>query len=143
MRNTIILLRSMFDFAVVDLGNTLDDARLEAFNLADRVVVVLKLDVPSLRLSRQYLKELERLGVPKEKIKIIVNRFGQRQEFSWKKAQEAIGLTVVEWIPDDPARINKAVNYGKPLVEIARGAPITKRFANLAQQLNGRGSKKN
>ncbi len=137
MRNMIVLLRSMFNFAVLDIGHTLDEPRIEALSMADKVVVVLRLDVPSLRLSRRYIRQLEDLGIGAEKLHVIINRFGQRQQFSWKKAQQAIGLTVAEWIPDDPGNLNRAVNHGQPLVQIARGATITRRFARLAEQLNG------
>jgi pilus assembly protein CpaE len=137
IKNIAVLLRSMFQFAVLDLGHTFDPARREALQLVDKLVVVLRLDVPSLRLSRRLIQMIVELGVAQEKLHIIVNRFGQREQFSWKRAQQAIGLTVAEWIPDDPARVNKAVNQGQPLVRVARGAPITKRFASLAMQLNG------
>lgn len=137
MRNLLILLRSMFDFTVIDLGHVLDAPRRQALAMSDKVVVVLRLDVPSLRLSRQFVKHLEELGTGPERFHAVVNRFGQAQQFSWKKAQQAIGLTVAEWIPDDPARVNKAVNFGQPLVLVARGALITRRFASLAKQLNG------
>lgn len=142
MKNMLILLRSMFDFTVVDIGHTLDESRQLALEMADKIVLVLRLDVPSLRLSRQMIDRIENLGISTDKIQIIVNRFGQRQQYSWKKAQEAIGLAVVEWIPDDPARVNKAVNFGQPLTKIAKTAPITKRFLKLARHLNGRGTMK-
>lgn len=141
MKNILVLLRSMFDFTVLDLGHTLDEPRLAALDMADKIIVVLRLDVPSLRLSRQFIDRLGESGMATDKIQIIVNRYGQRQQFSWKKAQQAIGLTVVEWIPDDPARVNKAVNFGQPLTTIARSAPITRRFAKLARHLNGRQGK--
>jgi pilus assembly protein CpaE len=136
-KNIIVLLRSMFQFSVLDLGHTIDSTRREAIGLVDKLVVVLRLDVPSLRLSRRFIQQVSELGLARDSLHIIVNRFGQREQFSWKKAQQAIGLAVAEWIPDDPARLNKAVNYGQPLVQIARGAPITRRFASLAKQLNG------
>jgi pilus assembly protein CpaE len=135
VRNILILLRGMFDYTVLDLGHVLDPACQEALTLADKVAVVLRLDVPTLRLSRQFLRQLGDLGIARDKIEIVVNRFGQRQQFPWRKAQQSLGVSVAEWIPDDPARINKAVNHGRPLVLVARGAPITRRFATLAHHL--------
>ena len=34
------------------------------------------------------------------KLHVAANRYGQRQQFPWKKAQEALGLPTAEWIPD-------------------------------------------
>ncbi len=140
MRNVLILLRSMFPFTVVDVGHTIDEARMLALELADKIAVVLRLDIPSVRLSQQFLQRLEEQGISMEKVRIIVNRYGQREQFSWREAQKALGLTVLEWIPDDPARVNKAINQGQPLTTVARGAAITRRFMKLAKNLNGRGS---
>ncbi len=136
-RNLTILLRSMFDFTIVDLGHHLDETRASVLALADKVIVVLRLDVPAVRLSQQFLRQLTDQGVATESVVLIVNRYGQRRQFSWKKAQQALGLSVAEWIPDDPARLNQAVNFGQPLVQFARSAAITRRFARLARQLNG------
>ena len=143
IRNMLVLLRSMFNFTIADLGHQLDDSRLEALTMADKIVVVVRLDVPSLRLSRQFIQRLEDVGVGQEKLCIIVNRFGQRKQFSWRKAKEVLGLTISEWIPDDPGTVNLSINHGQPLIKIAKRASITRRFSNLAKQLNGRASKVN
>ena len=53
------------------------------------------------------------------------------------QAQETLGLPIVSWLPDDSATLNQALNQGRPLVQTARRAKITRRFDELAQQLNG------
>ena len=138
MRQMLAVLRSMFAFTIVDLGHDIDPTHVEAFHLADKVVLVVRLDVPSVRLSRQYCQQLETLGVPRDKFHVVANRYGQRQQFPWKKAQEALGLPIAEWIPDDPGRINQALNQGRPLIATASRAGITRSFADLAGRLNGK-----
>src|SRR5207245_1529305 len=100
--------------------------------------LVVRLDVPSVRLSRQYIRQLEDLGVPRGKLHVAANRYGQSKQFPWKKAQEALGLPIVEWIPDDPGRVNEALNQGQPLMATAGRSSITRSFANLAGRLNGK-----
>lgn len=138
MRQLVAILRSMFAFTIVDLGHGIDATHLEALNLADRVVLVVRLDVPSVRLSRQYFQQLEELGVPRSKFHVAANRYGQRKQFPWKKAQDALGLPIAEWIPDDPAHVNQAINQGQPLIATAGRASITRSFADLAGRLNGK-----
>jgi pilus assembly protein CpaE len=138
MRQMLALLRSMFKFTVVDLGHGVDPTHLEAVALADKVVLVVRLDVPSVRLSRQYFHQLEDAGVPRGKLHVAANRYGQRKQFPWKKAQEALGLPIAEWIPDDPGCVNQAINQGQPLIATASRASITRSFAGLAGRLNGK-----
>ncbi len=139
MRRLSLLMRTLFDWTVLDLGHSAHAAALEAMRLAEAVVVVTRLDVPSLRLTRRYIKELTDRGIVKERIKPVANFYGQSKQIAWKQAQEALGVTVAVWLPDDPASINQALNHGQPVVRIARGTKLSKRIQELAQQLSGQG----
>jgi pilus assembly protein CpaE len=138
MRQLVLLLRAMFAYAVLDLGHASDPGRLAALTLSEKVVIVLRLDVPSLRLTRQFVRQLTEQGVPRDRMRLLANRHGQRQQISRKKAEEVIGVSIPEWIPDDPATLNQALNHGLPLLTTARRAPITVSFDNLATKLNGK-----
>jgi pilus assembly protein CpaE len=137
VRQVLVVLRAMFDFVVADLGHSTDEARQEALELADRIVLVVGLDVPSVRLSRELLQRLEELGQPRDKLRLVANRYGQRKQFHWKKVQEALGMPIAHWIRDDPAAVNQALNQGQPLLHTARRASITRSFQKLAVSLNG------
>jgi pilus assembly protein CpaE len=133
MRQTVILLSALFDFTVLDLGHSTDVSRLEALALASSVVLVVRLDVPSLRLTRQLIRQLGLQGLPQDKLRVVANRYGQRKQVAWKKAAEVLGLPIQGWVPEDPATLNQAHNHGLPLVRVARRASITRTFDKLAQ----------
>jgi pilus assembly protein CpaE len=137
-RQILVLLRTMFDYVVIDLGHTTDGAPREALDLAHKIVVVFGLDVPSLRLTRHLLHQLEEGGVPRPKLHLVANRYGQRKQFSWKRAQEALGLPIQEWIPDDSARMNQALNLGQAIVQLSWYTGIGRSFKRLAGHLSGR-----
>ena len=137
MRHLVLLLRTLHDWSVLDLGHSAHEAGLEAMRLADLVVVVTRLDIPALRMARRYLKQLTDLGIPAAHLRPVANFYGQKKQIPWKQAQDALGLPIVSWVPDDPGTLNQALNQGQPLVQAARGAKITKRFKELAHQLNG------
>ena len=75
--------------------------------------------------------------MPPERIKLIANRYGQRGQIGWGKAEEAIGGTFTGYIPEDSGKTNAALNQGQPLVRHARFSRIARRFTKLAGQLNG------
>jgi pilus assembly protein CpaE len=137
MRQILVLLQTMFEHTIIDLGHQLDPARLTALHMAHRVVLVINLDVPSLRLSRLLLRHLQEVGVPAARFHVVANRYGQRRQFPWKRAQEALGMTIQEWIPDDSARVNEALNHGQSLLQSYRGTGIARRFERLAKLLIG------
>ena len=137
MRHLALLLRTLYDWTILDLGHSAHAAAVEAMQLAEAVVVVTRLDVPALRLTRRYLQELEDRGIVKERILPVANFYGQSKQLAWKDAQDALGVPLVVWLPDDPASINQALNQGQPIIQLARGAKISKRILELAQKLNG------
>jgi pilus assembly protein CpaE len=137
VRQTMALLRSLFSYVVVDLGHVLEPAQLAALALADKVVVVLRLDVPSIRLTRQFLRRLEGEGISTERVRLLANRHGQSGQISRRQAEQALGSHIPEWVPEDPATVNGAMNKGLPLLRTSRRAAITRSFDALASRLNG------
>lgn len=137
MRHLALLLRTLYDWTVLDLGHSAHAAAVEAMQLAEAVVVVTRLDVPALRLTRRYLQELEDRGISRDRIRPVANFYGQSKQLPWKDAQDALGLPFVVWLPDDPATVNQALNQGQPILQLARRAKISKRILELAQQING------
>ena len=91
MRQMLAILRSMFAFTIIDLGHDIDPTHLEAINLADKVVLVVRLDVPSVRLSRQFFHQLEELGVARAKLHVAANRYGQRRTVSVEEGARGSG----------------------------------------------------
>lgn len=138
VRKSVILLRTIYTGAVLDLGQTLGEEQAEAMRLCDTLAVVVRLDVPALRQARRYLRLLGDRGIPRDRIRLVANRYGQRGEVSWKKAEEAVGGAFAGYISEDAGKVNSAVNQGQPLVKVSRYAGITRRFFKLLEQLNGR-----
>jgi pilus assembly protein CpaE len=134
LRQTLLLLKTEFEYTVLDLGhaNTVDT---QALVLTDSVVLVVRLDVPSLRLTRRYVRNLTEQGLEKAKIRLVANRYGQSKQVGWRQAEEALGLPIIEWIPDDAGALNTALNHGAPLIQTARRANITRCFDRLALKL--------
>lgn len=138
IRQLHVLLRRLYAWNVFDAGHRLTPAVEEAMRAAEAVVLVLRLDVPSLRMTRVLLRALKTQGVDDQKISLVVNRYGQKQQLDWRKAEEHLERPIAAWIPDDPGSLNYALNHGLPLVQAAGRAKITRKFHEFAQQLNGK-----
>ena len=103
-----------------------------------RSLVVVRLDVPALRQARRFMRMLIEHGLPRERIKLIANRYGQSGQIGWKKAEEALGAKFAEYVPEDSAAVNYALNQGQPLARARRRSGIVRRLGKLATALNGR-----
>jgi pilus assembly protein CpaE len=135
VRKSVLLLRTMYPAAVLDLGHFLGEEQVEALRLCELLAVVVRLDVPGLRQARRFLTLLHDRGVPRERIRAVANRYGQRGQLAWKKAEETLGMSFAEYIVDDTTRVNLALEQAQPLVKVTRHG-ITRRFFKLVDMLN-------
>lgn len=131
-RDFQILLRNMYDWVVVDAGHPQGQGTETLCQHADTVVIVTRLDPPSLRLTRKYFEALAGGGVPVDAITIVANRYGQPGLVPWQKAQEALKATVRAWLPDDPRSVNRGLVEGRPLVHVAKRSRLTRELGKLA-----------
>lgn len=138
VRKAVLLMKSLYSAAVLDLGHIMGEEHFEAMKCCDSILLVVRLDVPALRQARRFLRMLIESGLPRERIKLIANRYGQRGQIAWKKAEEAVGVKFSEYVPDEPAAVNYALNQGQPLARARKHSGIVRRLNKLAVALNGR-----
>ena len=138
VRKAVLLMKSNFAASVLDLGHLMGDEHFEAMKVCDSIVVVVRLDVPSLRQARRFLRLLSERGLPRERICLVANRYGQRGQIAWKKAEEALGAKFAEYVPENCAALNYALNQGQPLPRARRHCSVVRRIGKLAAMLNGR-----
>lgn len=132
-RRLVTVLRTAFDWVVLDLGHGHAGGNGEFIAHADRVVVVTRQDVPAIRLTRRMLGKL---GIaPVDRLVLVANRYGQAGHLGWKKLEEAVRVSVKEWIPDDPAGVNAALAAGEPMTVAARGSGVVKSARTLAREM--------
>jgi len=133
------LLKTMFDWVVVDLPVAFDEATLGTLQHADEILLVTLLNIPSLRNTKRYLEIFWRLGYPRERVRLIVNRYyrGAEGSLSLKEAEKALGHRIFYSIPNDYTTVISAINQGVPLTKLAPKAPITEAFDELARLLSG------
>jgi pilus assembly protein CpaE len=138
VKKAVLLLKTMYRPVVLDVGHVLGEEQYQALKLCDVVALVVRLDVPGLRQARRLMRDLEEKGVARDRIRLVANRYGQKGQLGWKKAEEALGASFTEYLPEDSGKLNNALNKGIPLVSASRHSSIARRFAKLAHQLNGK-----
>lgn len=136
-RHLVVLLRESAGHVVLDVGHSVNPASLEAMRLAESVVVVVRPDVPAVRLARAYLLQLRDQGIPLARLRPLINRGGYRGQVERSEVQRVLGLAPSEWVDDDPSTVIGALAKGQPLVEYYPRARITRSFGRLAKLLDG------
>jgi pilus assembly protein CpaE len=70
-------------------------------------------------------------------VRLVVNRFGQPKEVPAAKAEEALGVKIFHYVPDDPRTVIRANNNGTPFVLENPLARVSRSVTRLAMSING------
>lgn len=138
IRQALALGRNLYPYVVVDLDHSFREEQVQTLRQADLVLLVLRLDFTALRNTQRTLDYLGQVGVTGDRVRLVVNRYGQPKEVPAAKAQEALGLKIYHYVPDDPKTINRANNNGVPVVIESPSAKVSKSVTQLAFGINGR-----
>jgi pilus assembly protein CpaE len=139
----IRLMRSLFDYIVVDNGNRLDATSRAVLKASDRTIIVTVLTLPCLINVRRFQEVFRRLGFPlEERVDVVVNRFVKKSTISVEEAEETLNKKILWSVPNDYRITMSAINQGKPLSAMDHGAETTVKMRGLAGVLIGRAEKK-
>jgi pilus assembly protein CpaE len=138
VRRFVALARDRFPYVVIDLDNAFSSEQVEALWQADVVLVVVRLDYVALRNARRVMDRFVKLGIGLERVRLVVNAYGRGNQLRRSQAEEALAMKISHYLPNDPARVNGAINHGVPVVLHRPWAAISRRLRDLAVSVNGR-----
>jgi pilus assembly protein CpaE len=139
LQRVIGLLKTSFTHMVLDTSKSYSELDMLALRSADDVLMVTQLDLPCLRNVVRLLMTLDEDDALRQKLKVVVNRFGQDGgQISLKKARDTIGRDVFWQIPNDYRVMVEVRNNGVPLLQHAPKAAITQSIGQLADALCGK-----
>ena len=131
-------LRQMYAYVVVDTAALLTDATLAAIDVSDLVVLVTTQDIPSIKNCRLFLDLSQTLGIDRERILFVMNRFDKRINITPDRVAENLKQEVVSVIPLDEGTATKAVNRGVPFVLDSKNQPAARGVFSLAESVRAR-----
>ena len=120
---------------VLDTANQLDDCQVEAMRLSTLVGLVVRSDVTGLSRARWALSTLGERGIPRERFRLVLNRFGQGGQIDPATVEQMLGIKVFQRIPEDNASVNRAVNRGIPVTELYKSSRIGRSFSSFARSV--------
>jgi pilus assembly protein CpaE len=130
-------LRETFDLVVLDPQHTFDSITLAALDQADEIVLVLTLDIPAIRSTQRALEIFDRLGYPRSKIRVVVNRWSKQIDLDLRQVEKFLGEPVIGFIPSDYQTAVTSINLGQPLVQSESNSRIAQEIRRIAGTLSG------
>jgi pilus assembly protein CpaE len=131
-------LRQMYAYVIVDTAALLTDVTLSAIDVSDLIVLVTTQDIPSIKNCRLFLDLLQTLGIERDRILFVMNRYDKRINITPDRVTENLKQEVVSVIPLDEATVTKAVNRGIPFVLESKNQPAARGVFSLAENVRAR-----
>ncbi len=129
-------LREHYDYVILDPQHTFDSITLAALDQSDEIVLILTLDIPAIRSTQRALEIFDRLGYPRKKVRIVVNRWSKQIDLDLRQVEKFLGEPVVGFVPSDYQQAVNSINLGTPLVQAEPTSKISMEIRRVAQQLS-------
>jgi pilus assembly protein CpaE len=131
-------LKQIYSYIVIDAASMLTDVTLAAIDVSDLVVLVSTQDIPSIKNCRLFLDLSQTLGIERERILFVMNRYDKRINITPERVAENLKQEVSSVIPLDEATVVKAVNRGVPFVLESKNQPASRGIFSLAESVRAR-----
>jgi pilus assembly protein CpaE len=135
LRTILEALRKEFDYIVVDTQSSFQDRALAALDTADRIIVLMTLEMTCIKNIKLYLEVADLLEYPKEKTLLVLNKADNRMGIRVENVEENIQHKVALQIANAPQEFALSINQGVPLVIEKRNHPAAQDIFRLAALL--------
>jgi pilus assembly protein CpaE len=141
------LFQRMFEFVIIDMGQSLTPICLKILEASDEIFLVSLLNLACVSSASKLLKSFSNTGmVSQDKVRIIMNRRNSTTELPQSDAEKSLGKEIFWAIPNDFKTTMSAINNGRPLTDIASKAAVTRSIIDLTNNIisnEAKGEQKN
>jgi len=148
----ISTLVDMYDYVILDGLNPTDANHLNLLRMADHVLLVMNLLVPSIRNADRLLQAIQQQGLTDEHsttnfagaagnsildtLLLAINRLGRDSGYlRVQDVEQTLRRKTLAQIPDDWRTVSRSINAGEPLYLYAPNSKIRSAIVELATQL--------
>lgn len=127
--------RSKFGTVIFDVEDVHHREQLAAVRSSHAILLVVRLDLACLVRVRRILDYLERIGIAGDKIKLVANRYGCKNELPKNTVLKALGKSLSYVVPDDYPLAVLASNVGNPILNESPNSQLAKAISQMSESL--------
>jgi pilus assembly protein CpaE len=138
LRTVLETLKQMFDYVIVDMGSRIQDLELSVFDQADRIVLIVTPDLPSITSIRHFLELVEALKYSSSQVLLVLNKSDARTGLSARVIENHLKHEVFADVPLDDRVVLHSVNHGMPYMiasSVDKRSPLVQNTGTLVRQL--------
>lgn len=136
----VAIARRKYDLVIVDLPASFTNWSLSTVFAADQILLVGLLTIPSLRHAKRQIDFLVSMGIPREKIQMILNRVEKSlfKTISPSDAADALKHPILATMSDEGKLLRSAQDQGELIDDVQKRSKFSKDIMKLADLLSDR-----
>ncbi len=131
------LLKTMFKYIVIDTEANFTQSTMTAIEMSDMILMTFILSLPSTKNTQRCLNHLEEIGINREKIRLLANRYLEKVEIKLEDAENILKRSVFHCIPNDFNMAMTCLNKGVTLSAYDPGSTLNSSIRELAMRITG------
>lgn len=120
-----------YDYVVIDTASMLDELILSLFEKSDDILMIVDMDLPSVKNAKLALETMRLLKFSTANVKLVMNRSNAKARLDNKEIENALKMRISAAVPSD-AVVAASVNEGRPVVETDPKSKVAKGFESVA-----------
>ena len=145
LSSTLEFLRSRYEFIVADLPPSLNHENLTVIRDCEQLYLVTVAEVSAIRNVVRQLQYFQEREIPREKIRVVLNRDQKRNVLTQGQIEKAIEQEIFWCVPNQYPQVVKTIHEGDPVAQLAN-SEVTRSLQKWAAAIGkkpGTDSKKN
>jgi len=131
------VLRENFDYVIVDTAAMLDELILSLIEKSDDILMVVDMDLPSVKNAKLALETMRLLKFSTANVKLVLNRSNSKAKLDNREIEGALKMEISAAVPSD-AIVAASVNEGRPVVETDPKSKVAKGYESVAELIAGK-----
>jgi len=125
------LCKKMYTYTILDTPTFLDDTTLTALEMSDVVLLLISLDIPTIKNIKKGIDVLDSLKLL-PRTKLILNRSSSLSVgLEAQDVEQVLGMKIAASIPSDFKITVSSINRGMPFYNMSPKAPISRSIIEL------------
>jgi pilus assembly protein CpaE len=129
IKKVLSILKSMYKYIIID-AETISERTTTAIEMSDMILLVFFMSLPSIRNMQRLLRYFDRIGLGRDRVKVIANRYLKKGDITIQDTEKALNYPIFFTLPNDYDTAMTCLNRGVPISE---GAPRSQLNTSLKE----------
>lgn len=129
-------LKDSNEFILVDTSHDFSDMTIHMLSMSSTILLVMAPEMASLRTTVSALEIYDRLGIPLDKVKIVLNNNSANPAIKQAQLEKVLKRPIDFVLPYEAGEVNRALNFGQPFILNNPDLPICLVLEKMAYALS-------